>query len=201
MKKAVHKVKRGHHHLVSLPIITILVMMTLTGWLSLQFLRQNNLKMTEKRQAVIEADARGNKEEIEKALGALQYYVSRHMNTTTRVELQSSYFRESERRQKDAAERLGNVNLYREAEERCVSQGLKGSILADCINQQLTGESGSLVELPNPALYRYSFAAPLLSFDTAGVTLVFFSIFTYSGLYRLVRYLVSSSQISKNNRK
>jgi hypothetical protein len=186
-----HHVRRAHRRLVTLPLIIILVGMVASGAMGVYLLRQNNLTMITLRREVVRADAAGEIAPTEQALQALQGFVSRHMNTSTSVDLSASYRREVTKVQKSTASRLGNINLYNKAETACRDEGLEGGTdLADCITQKLSGQSGGLMSLPSPALFRYSFAAPSFSLDLAGFTLLISSIFTYAGLHQLASYLV-----------
>lgn len=189
MKRVVQKAKHAHHRLVSLPTLVIIALIIIFGWLSLYTLRQNNLGMSALRKAVVETDQGGDKDQIERSLQALQRYVARHMNTSTQVQLSASYQRDALERQQQAAAELGNVALYSRAESECLASGARGSLLAECINDRLSGQAGDLVKLPDPRLYRYSFAAPYLSLDLAGLTVLGFGLFFYAGLHQLAVFI------------
>jgi hypothetical protein len=195
VKRVWHGAKRAHHRLISLPTALIIVMILATGYLSVYALRRNNLGMLEKRQAVVDADTLGEADRIEAALQDLQKYVSRHMNTSAKVELRSSYQRDSLQAQRKALKKLGNVQLYRRAEADCADSGAGGATLAQCINDRLTGAAGDIVKLPDARLYRYSFAAPYFSLDLAGLLMLIFGVFTYAGLHQLAVYIVRRARI------
>jgi hypothetical protein len=183
--------KRAHRWLVTLPAVTILIVIVSTAWLSVYLLRQNNLGMIQLRREVVRADQGGDRVAIEQSLQALQHYVARHMNSSTSVDLSASYQRDVRDRQRSTASRLGNVSLYNRAEVACKRENSSnGTDLAQCITAKLSGQSGGIIDLPNPALYRYNFASPTLSLDLAGFTLVIGSIALYSGLHQLVSHYV-----------
>lgn len=190
MKKIVHHAKRAHHRLVSLPTIIIIICLAASAGLSVLTLRANNLNMSELRGAVSDADVIGDKAATEAAMQKLRSYVSRHMNTTTVIDLKSSYQRDSLAAQQAAAAKLGNVGLYSRAESECLSSGLSSSLLADCINDHLSGANGSIIALPDARLYHYSFDSPPLSLDLAGLMITALAIFFYAGVHQLVVYLV-----------
>lgn len=190
MKQVWHKAKRTHHRLISLPTALIIVMVLVLGWASLFTLRRNNLNMLERSQAVIDADVIGDQKQIEAALQELQRYVAGHMNTSTAVQLPSSYQRDAAARQQKALRRFGNIELYNRANAECVDSGVNGILLAQCIDDHLSGAAGNLVDLPDPRLYRYSFAAPYFSFDLAGFVLLVFGVFAYAGVHQLAVFLV-----------
>lgn len=200
MKRIVHKARHAHRRLVTLPVLALIVLIAASGYMSVRLLRHNNLTMVELRQAVVDADALGDKALIEQNLQFLQHYVSRHMNTSTKLELRSSYQRDAQARQQEAAARLGNVELYRLAESDCLASGVSGAILAECINERLTGQAGNIVDLPDARLYRYAFVAPYLSLDLAGLTIVIFGIFVYAGCFQLAGALVryAKERLNKN---
>jgi hypothetical protein len=190
-KNVPHHVRRAHRRLVGLPALIIIIGVIAGAAMSAYLLRQNNLGMVELRREVVRADATGDKATTEQSLQALQSYVARHMHTSTSVDLSASYQREVVRVQKSTASRLGNINLYNRAEAVCRREDRGSGVeLAECITKKLSGESGGVIPLPSPALYRYTFAAPTLSLDLAGFTLLISSLFAYAGLYQLVRYLV-----------
>lgn len=194
MKRVWHKAKRTHHRLISLPTLFIIVMILILGWASLFTLRRNNLNMLKRSQAVIDADVVGDEAQIKAALQELQRYVSKHMNTSTTVQLPSSYQRDATARQQKALKKLGNIELYNRANAECADAGLSGVLLAQCIDDHLSGATGDLVDLPDPRLYRYSFAAPYFTFDLAGLVLIAFGIFAYAGVHQLAVFLVKSSR-------
>lgn len=190
-KNVPHHVRRAHRRLVGLPTLLIITSVIAGATMGAYLLRQNNLGMVKLRREVVQADAAGDIATIEQSLQALQGYVARHMHTSTSVDLSASYQREVVRVQKSTASRLGNVNLYNRTEAACRREGQEnGAELAECITKKLSGESGGIIPLPSPALYRYTFAAPTLSLDLAGFTLLVSSLLAYAGLYQLVRYLV-----------
>lgn len=185
IKRVPHHAKRAHHSLVTLPTLLIIVGIVLSAGASIYMLRLNNLGVLPLKEAVQNADKRGDGEQLEQSLVALRHYVLRHMNTSSSVELTSSYERAVAEAQRDTARRLGNVSLYNQAERACRRLDRdSGTSLAECINSMLTGQTGDIVDLPNPALYRHNFVAPTLSLDLAGLTLIINSIFVYAGLHK-----------------
>jgi len=142
--------------------------------------------MVELRDQVLVADTSGDSRAIEQAATKLRDFVRQHMNTDTgQIALQSSYNRAVQ-----AAFRQANNDIdsskYQIATEQCKSvlavSGYQGyaACVADVVGAN--GANFKTPELPNPALFYLSFAAPILSFDVAGVFViltfvVFFAIF------------------------
>lgn len=197
MRQITQKAKKAHHRLVSLPAVMIVILIIATGYLSARTLRQNSLNMSRLRQEAYDADVIGDKAKIAEKLGKLQHYVARHMHTDTKIELRSSYQRDSQTAQQNAAASLGNVELYNRALAECSSGDVRGTALAECINEKLRGESGNLVKLPDPRLYRYSYDSPLFSFDLAGLSLVALGVFIYAGLHQSVVAMIRWLQYRK----
>lgn len=189
MKKVIHKAKRAHHSLISLPTLLVILLIIGSGWMSLYALRRNNLGMLEKRVAVERADESGDRVAIEMSLQELQAYSTKHMNASAEVELKHTYDRAAKSLQEETANRLGNIELYQRAEAACLAASPDRSELALCIDDHLSGARGDLVPRPDPRLYRYSFISPYLSLDLASLSLVVFALFFYAGLFQLARFL------------
>src|SRR5687767_10982966 len=77
----------------------LVIILIIAAFLAATFLRLNNLGMIERREAVVEADKRGEKKAIMESLTELQRYVSAHMNTDMKqgVYLQYSYERDRDK--------------------------------------------------------------------------------------------------------
>ena len=167
IKRILRKVKTWH-------LVVILIIFAI---LSLVFLRANNLGMIELRDQVIVADKSGDQVVLAQVAGELQEYVSRHMNADTgQIPLQGSY----DRAVQDAFDRVNSdidASGYSIATEDCkkmiASSGYQG--YAECVATAVgVGESTlNTPDLPNPSLYYLFFASPVISFDLAGVMVIF----------------------------
>lgn len=160
----------------------LLILLVLMVFVTATLLRLNNLGMIERRNAVIEADKRGDKEEIRVALAELQNYVSSHMNADLAggVYLQESYKRDSDAVLQQAQSSSNpNSQVYQQASVECRSrfQGGVESFRNDyvqcvvsrvgALNQQQGGAAS--LQLPKADLYRYNYYSPRWSFDLAGL--------------------------------
>lgn len=157
-------------------IIAVIILVPLSGYL----LRQNNLRMLELRDKVVQIDQdTGDFEKVKPHLEKLGSYVMSHMNADLdRLELPGLYNTAVERIRKEVA-RSGNVNseIYRKAQQVCENPNVMLTVRAQCIQDYVTerAEPGTTVkqlEFPDKGLYTYSFASPEWSLDAAGLSLL-----------------------------
>ncbi|MDR0955860.1 MAG: hypothetical protein LBM73_01890 [Candidatus Nomurabacteria bacterium] len=142
------------------------------------FLRLNNLGMVERRQAVLNADKADDTNGLYKSAQELQNYVAHHMNTTTgRIALQYSYDRDVQAAVQAAKPAGVDAGKYQAATESCQSQvyvsGYRG--YAQCVANAV-GENAASVnaqaDLPDADAYYLNFAAPHISLDPAGISVI-----------------------------
>lgn len=174
------QVKRSISQLQRVKTWQLFAVLLLMLFVAATFLRLNNVGMSERRNAVINADKSGDVVVTKTRLLDLQQYVSQHMNTSTgKFSLQGQYERDSRAAMDAAAEDGGaHGNIYKKAQEVCAPQ-FSGYSLAyqQCTLSELEkyapGESlQSQVTLPSPELYSHSFAAPRWSPDFAGFSVL-----------------------------
>jgi len=169
-----------------------LVIILLLGLLvSATFLRLNNLGMDERRQAVIEADQKGDDAATKQALVELQHFVSSHMNTS----LEKGVYRvHAYERDRDAAlETATNASnpqseAYKQASVECRArfQGGVESFRNDyvqCVLERVSalsaaGDPATGAHLPQADAYRYDYVSPAWTPDAAGLSLLFCAIVT-----------------------
>lgn len=164
----------------------LVIILVLVGFLAATFLRLNNIGMDQRRQALYAADKAGDATTIANRLADLQRYVNSHMNADTgAVYLQNEYNRDAQAATKAAAEAdtINTSPILKAAVDTCHAKypydnyGSTVYGFRQCVGDELAKVAGapdldSAIKLPNPDLYRYSFAAPLWSPDFAGWTLV-----------------------------
>lgn len=137
---------------------------------SIYFLRLNNLKMVELRQAVVTADEQGD--DVKQAILNLNQHIFQHMNTTTirPVELVNSYNKAAQAAI-EASDKTGK-DVYQAAARACERRGIPLTSIAQCAadyaarNNPNTGPAE--IKLPDKSLFIYSFASPRWTPDTAG---------------------------------
>lgn len=145
--------------------------------LSATFLRQNNLNMQDKRNAVIEADKSGDEKQITQKLYELQKYVSSHMNTDLGkgVEITETFKRNQIKYINDTQSN-NNINIYKQANENCQAQNFKylnqyRQCVYDYINSIPGGQvlSSTIISEDEMRLvYIHNYISPLWSPDLAG---------------------------------
>lgn len=181
----------------------LLIILLLMVFVAATFLRLNNLGMVERRDVVLEADRRGDKDAIERSLVALQHYVSAHMNTS----LQGGFYLEHEyERDRNAALEAAteaqnpNSSTYQQASVECQSR-FQGGIesfrndYVQCVIARVAelgqGEDAMAgLQLPRADMYHYNFASPLWSPDFAGIFVLICVAIVVIILARLVTMLV-----------
>lgn len=146
---------------------------------SIYALRQNNQQMVVLRQAVFEADVKG--EGIEEALDNLRRFVHSHMNTNLSsgqgaikppIQLKHTY----ERLQAAEQKRLEDTSrsIYAEATAYCEARNPAGTLSSSrvpCVQEYITTNGAKVKDIP-ASLYQYDFVSPSWSPDLAGWSLV-----------------------------
>ncbi|MGB4762827.1 MAG: hypothetical protein WBP12_05745 [Candidatus Saccharimonas sp.] len=191
------KVRQSLKRLEVIKTWQLVVLLVLAGFVSATFLRLNNTGMIERRNAVYAADKTGNQDDITYRLYDLQRYTASHMNAETGVfYLQETYNRDvKELVAASSAESSSNQTVNDAAEAVCRPQFSSWSpAYVQCFVSELNKHSGPdtlpSVQLPTPALYRYSFMAPFWSPDFAGWSLLVCVILLIAIVTRLVSMIV-----------
>lgn len=171
----------------------ILLFLALALTSTIFFLRQNNLKMVELRNQVVQADKQGG--DIAGALKKLNTHVFAHMNTqiVRPIELVNTYNREAQVAIIAANSGSGR-DIYAEATAACERRGVPLSSIAQCAadfavtNNPSTGPQQ--IKLPDKNLFIHTFATPLWTADLAGFSLIITGVvFVWLGL-RLIEYVL-----------
>lgn len=156
-------------------LILILFLVLLVAMI---FLRENNLGMVKRKDALIAADKTGNITEVDKAAKDLQSYVSVHMNTYSgRIPLQSLYNQATTAAIEAAKPPDIDPAQYTRAQSDC-SPTLHASgyrAWAACVAGEVGLGADSLtvdVETPDPDAYYVEFASARWSLDGAGLSLL-----------------------------
>ena len=142
-----------------------------SGALTLYFLRQNNLTMLEKRQAVLDADAA--QQDVRPKLAELQSFVTTHMNTSLpklgtapAIQLKTTYDKliaaEQQRVSTERQRISEEATTYCEANVRGLLSNRAACVADYTAARQVTEQSIS------SDLYKYNFASPRWSPDAAG---------------------------------
>lgn len=171
----------------------VLVALLLAGAMSsMFFLRQNNLKMVELRNLVLQADEQ--QKDIAIAIEALNAHVFAHMNTdiVRPIELVHSYNTQAQA-VLEAASRGSGRDIYAEATAACERQGVPPTTIAQCAANYALQNNPNIdpaeIKLPEKDQFIYSYAAPLWTPDAAGFSLLFTGVILLWLLIRLVEYV------------
>ena len=160
----------------------LLLILLLSGFVAASFLRLNNVGMAQRRESVLKADKEGRDEDMTNRMYDLQRYVAAHMNTDTgQFDLVEQYNRDLDKAisaATDDSNPNGNINALAEAVCRPRYSSYSAAYL-QCFLDEISKypsapEIDNTPDLPNPALYRHSFASPLWSPDFAGFSALFF---------------------------
>lgn len=179
----------------------LLALMPITIFLSAYFLRQNNLKMVELREAVIAADKSGKG--VKKSIENLNRHIFRHMNTTTvrPVELVNTYNREAQAIIKAASKDKSN-DVYKQAAASCEQRGVPLTSIAECAAQYALSHSKSVtpekITLPDKNLFIYSFVSPRWTPDLAGWSLLITGVIVVWLLIRFIEYIAIRLVVRKH---
>lgn len=169
--------KKILHHWRKMHIKNWQILLLLLFWIgaSIFFLRQNNLKMIELREAVVVADTKNG--DVASALEGLNGHVFNHMNTkiVRPVELVNTYNRQAQRAI-EAANKTNGKDIYAEATAACERRGVPLTSIAQCAaDYAITNNPGvgpKQINLPDKNLFIYSFATPKWTPDLAGFSLL-----------------------------
>lgn len=202
------KVRQNLKRLQVIKTWQLVILLVLAGFVAATFLRLNNTGMVERRNAVYAADKAGNQDDITYRLYDLQRYASSHMNADTGVfYLQETYNRDvRELVAASSAESSSNQTVNDAAEAVCRPQFSSWSpSYVQCFVNELNKHSGPnvlpSVQLPAPALYRYSFVSPLWSPDFAGWSLLICIILLAAIVARLVSLIVLKIMLKRRYRE
>ncbi len=173
------------------------------GIISVGALRQNNITMLERREAVYAADKKNK--DVESALRNLREYVYAHMNTDLSANsngiyppIQLKYRYERLVAQEKARVTKANEKIYTRAQAYCEKKypkGLSGSGRIPCIQEYVANSGVKENEIPE-ALYKFDFVSPRWSPDLAGWSLVATVIFTYLFVIRCLSEWWMRSRLS-----
>lgn len=172
----------------------LLVVLVLACFVAATFLRLNNIGMDQRRKAVLAADESGDTTAITNRLYDLQRYSAEHMNANTGTfYLEKQYKRDVEKRVTAASQAMtqyGNVNA--EVDRICRSRFTSYSqAWVQCFVDELnkypaSPDPATKVDMPNAALYRYSFLSPRWSPDFAGWSVVLAAVIALLIVVRLL---------------
>ncbi len=194
------KLKRALRQLTNWATWKILLVAVLLFPLALTLLRIDNLRMEEKRDAVLAADAAGDDAALVERLDELKAFVFGHMNTSTGpFYLVAAYTRQAENIVNSSS--APEQNIYKEASAYCDPKfNYRWSwAYVECMKDELNKHGSSAApgsdlaaRLPNPELYRREFLAPFWTPTAAGILLLLAALLLIVVICRLISWLVLS---------
>ena len=204
-----HEIRKRISRIQSVKIWQLIVLLLMTGFVMLTFLRLNHIGMDQRREAVLLADKEGETAVIEQRLYDLQRYVSQHMFTdTSRVPLEHSYKRAYDEALSEFENNIANASsndVLSKVLAYCDSLGTQGgwgrfSVTADpryvsCIDEQWSNypaavETNYEFKAPPTEPYYHTFSAPVWSPDFAGWSVVIFGLILLLIIYRILALFV-----------
>lgn len=171
-------IRKNIYRLNQLKIWQLLVLFLIVAFIAGTFLRLNNVGMVERRTAVLAADKSGDKQQITERLYDLQRYSAAHMNSNTGpFYLEHQYQRDTQAILQQAGDDTNpNGNVYARADAICkprfgqvYSLAYQQCMLTEIDKFPAADNPDTEVKLPEPNMYRYDFASPLISIDFAGL--------------------------------
>ena len=169
----------------------LLILILMSGFISVVALRSNNIEMLKRREAVFVADKDGKG--VDDALNKLRNYVYAHMNTDLSsgisikppIQLKHTYER-LVAAEKDKV-RVRNETIVEQAAAECLRRFPPGFIEQRTLCVQDFVAKNSIDEKPIPKeLYQFDFASPTWSPDVAGFSILFTGLLVLLLIFRLV---------------
>lgn len=195
----------------------LFLLLILFGFLAATFLRLNNVGMSQRRQAVIQADKSyksgdfQSSDTIKARLFHLQRFVTAHMNADPGVIYLETKYNADFQANLAAASGSANPgdNIYEQASAECDPKfGGYSQAYMQCITNYLnqfspqdTPQSTDAKDLaPNAELYRYSFVSPVWTPDVAGILVLFCVIILFLIISRITGVIILKLIIKSRNR-
>lgn len=189
----------------------LLILLVLTFFVMATALRMNNVGMIRRREAVISADASGDREKALKATQDLANYAYSHMNSggilyiegggwkierNVRVIWEKIYEADYQKAMNEASAKMANNpngNIYKKTAEICdpINTGYNRAYF-DCFWNELqkySGEdyiSGTQVQIPDPNEYTFTFISPIWTPDIAGWTILVAILIVFLIIFKLI---------------
>ena len=176
----------------------LIVVLVLFGFVTLTFLRLNNIGAVQRYQAVLSADQAGDQNAIDNRLADLQLYQASHMNSQVPPGyLENKYKRDVEKIVNEARNYSNpNGNVTAKVDAYCSPQfTVYTQAYTQCFADQLAKyppapNPDANVTFPPSQLYRFSYASPLFSFDFAGITVLISLLIALVIVFRIISALV-----------
>ena len=183
----------------TLALWQLVVLLALMSIAIATLLRMNNVRMIERKQAVISADRSGDLGMLNERLYDLQGYVIKHMNASTgRIFSETLYRQKINQLINDAKKTINSQsgqNAYKTASEICdrrfrgYSQAYAECFLAEVNKQSSVVPTPVEIKTLSPNLYTVSYASPHWSPDLAGFAVLIWGLLALLLVLKLVFWL------------
>lgn len=192
------EVKRSIKNLRKIKTWQLVLLLFVGSFASATFLRINNVEMSKRREAVLKSDKAKDLEGIKSGLYDLSSFVASHMNTSTGTFFLEQTYREDVKQAYEKASKAEGEhgNIFVKAQEVCAPKFSSWSLAyVQCVDQELgkfpaAHSYEESLELPKADLYRHEFNAPLLSFDPAGISIIFLAFIVLIILARAISLII-----------
>ncbi len=202
------QVKKSIKQLQIIKTWQLLILLILMLFVSATLLRMNNTGMIARRDAVASADKEGNMENLQARLYDLQRYSNAHMNADTGTFYLSEQYNRDVRRIAESRDSSDKALEIRKAADAVCQPQFRGwspayvRCYVDELNKHSSDEiQSSSLEMPNAALYKYSFASPKWSSDFAGWSLALCALITLVIIGRLLSLAVLRMMLKRHYRE
>lgn len=177
-------------------LVVLLALMTIVV---ATLLRINNVRMLERKEAVLAADRGGDLGMVTERLHDLQEYSLRHMNASTgQIFLENAYRQKINQLINDAKKTIGSQqgqNAYKIAADICdkrfrgYSQAYAECFLAEVNKQSSTVPTPVEIKTLSPNTYIHSYASPYWSPDLAGFAVLAWGLLLVSLILKLIFWI------------
>ena len=201
--------RRWLHHVLGvlkrLRLWQLVLLFVMMVFVSVNLLRQNNLGMIQRRNALQMADEQGG--DVASALAELHRYVGSHMNTSLGdrgIYLEHTYQQAYDRAvQATIQSNSPSAQAYQQADHECqsvFSRTASFSAYVQCVTDKVSALGGgqdplAAVKAPPVDLFRINYVSPTWSPDAAGISILVTGLLLLLIIVRvflvwLLRYLV-----------
>lgn len=183
-------------NLATWQLMVLLMLMTVVV---ATLLRMNNVRMIERKEAVLAADRSGDLGMVTERLHDLQEYSLRHMNASTgQVFLENAYRQKINQLINDAKKTIDSQqgqNAYKIAADIC-DKRFRGysQAYAECFLSEVNKQSSSVptpveIKTLSPNTYIHSYASPYWSPDLAGFAVLIWGLLLTGVVLRLIFWI------------
>ena len=200
-----HRIKKLLKKIEALKIWQLVILLIMSFFVIATALRLNNVEMIRRREAVISADKELNLEKAIDRLKELRDFTSKHMNTSTTVQLEKIYLDETEQMKEQASKNYG-VEITAKARAVCdprfqsIGYGVQYS---QCFADELAkynrdnAKIDDKIKFPEASLYINRFSSPFWTPDLMGWTVVVAVIIIILIIFKIINVLILKMILKK----